>query len=182
MIKIFSCNTEYGSSDESSVDSFNDSIITDYSFSDDNNDEDVFFDYDESDTDVEEDALIGVNISHSLILWALNFGVSHTALTALLSILRHFGQKELPKHAKTLLSTPRTRISVRPCPPGEAFYFGIENCLVDMADTVFQNMNEIVTDFFIDGLSVSKSSNWEIWPIMGNFVGKYLIRHLSPQV
>lgn len=163
--------TEYDSSEESSMDSFNGSVITDYSFSDD----DVSLHCDDWDSDVEEDALIGVNISHSLILWALNYGISHTALTALLLILRHFGQKELPKHAKSLLSTPRTRISVRPCPPGEAFYYGIQNCLVDMDNSIFDNMTEVVTDFFIDGMTVSKSSTREIWPIMGSFVGNYEI-------
>lgn len=122
--------------------------------------------------------MIGVNISHSLILWALNFGISHSALTALLMILRHFGQKELPKHAKTLLKTPRTRISVRPCPPGEAFYYGIQNSLVNMVDSVFDSMDRILTDFFIDGITVSDSSSWEIWPIIGSFVGSYSIFRL----
>lgn len=106
------------------------------------------------------------------MLWALNFGISHTALTALLMVLRHFGQRELPKHARTLLKTPRIRIAVRPCPPGEAYYNGIQNSLLNIADTVFESMDTILTDFFVDGFSVSKSSTWEIWPILGSFVGK----------
>lgn len=165
--------TDYDS--DSSFDSSIESIITDYDLRDlSDDDENGFFD-DDSDTDIEEENLIGVNIAHSLILWALHFGISHTALTSLLMILRHYGHNELPKHAKTLLKTPRGRVAVRPCPPGEAFYFGIQNSLLKMDDAVFESMDKITTDFFIDGFSVSKSSNWQIWLILGSFAGTYLL-------
>lgn len=75
-------------------------------------------------------------------------------------------------HAKTLLNTPRTRVQVRECPPGKLTYFGIESCLQQMNDNLFENGREVLIDIFIDGLSASKSSKWEIWPVMGTLVGK----------
>lgn len=113
-------------------------------------------------------------ISTALILWAIKFGISHNALTSLLQILIRFGHaNELPKHAKTILKTPRKRIPVRHCISGQSFYFGIEKNLIDFDDQFFVDSNQVKIDIRIDGMSASKSSRCEIWPIMGSFVGKY---------
>lgn len=125
------------------------------------------------DSNFDEQFGFGTNIANCLIFWCLEFGISHNALTALLQILIHFGFKnELPKHAKTLLNTPRKSIQTRNCPPGKLAYLGIETALQDMDDPLFEDSEEVHIDFYIDGLSVSKSSKWEIWPVMGGLVGR----------
>lgn len=94
-------------------------------------------------------------------------------LLSLLQILKRFGHNDyLPKHAKTLLNTPRKSIETRDCPPGKLAYFGIETALKEMDDDLFEGSDTVEVDFYIDGLSVSKSSKWEIWPVMGGLVGR----------
>lgn len=116
--------------------------------------------------------VIGSTIDTSLVFWAIEFGISHSALTSLLKIIIRFGFKDdLPRHAKTLLNTPRTSIQTRDCAPGKLAYFGIEKGLMEMEDERFVNQDNISLNFYIDGMSTSKSSKWEIWPILASLVG-----------
>lgn len=154
-------------SDVSSVRSVDDFIYSDSSEDDWSSNESI------SSNDSELNEPFGSNIFDALIVWSLTFGISHNALTKLLQILRRFGYKDdLPMHAKTLLKTPRTRVHVRECAPGHLTYFGIESSLMEMMDDLFQAISKVVIDIFIDGLSVSKSSKWEIWPVIGRLVGR----------
>lgn len=110
------------------------------------------------------------NITKELTLWAIKFFISHSALTALLNILRKFGHTDLPKLARTLLRTPRKAVTPRVCLPGFFFYRGIQFNLLNYNNTELKEMDTINVDFFIDGLSVSEISKVKMWPIMGSFV------------
>lgn len=46
-----------------------------------------------------------------------------------------------------------------------------------MNDNIFENIQQVDLDIFIDGLTASKSSKWEIWPVMGSLVGKTPMYH-----
>lgn len=116
------------------------------------------------------------DISKELAIWAVKFGETHMSLTALLNILRRYGH-ELPKQARTLLHTPRVPIKPRSCPPGESFYYGIEKNLIEHCeDTSCLRADEIVVDFFFDGASLSNSSKWNIWPLIGAVADKLNLR------
>lgn len=160
---------EFSGSDNSSVSTTDDDIEldTDYFSS-----SDEFSSDDDEDDDTDDGFGPFSTLATALIVWALKFAISHNALTVLLTILRRFGHEELPKQAKTLLKTPRTKIQVRDCPPGQSFYFGIEKNLIDYDDSYFENSPNVTIDIGIDGMTKSKSSSWEIWPVMGAFVGK----------
>lgn len=108
----------------------------------------------------------GDTLRTALILWANCFGISHTALSALLLILKRFGHNELPKLARTLLHTPRKAVEPRPCAPGEFYYRGIQQNLFFYNDEFFNESDTVILDFFIDGLSLSESSKVKMWPIM----------------
>lgn len=112
---------------------------------------------------------IGDTIAKALVLWAVKFGISHTALSALLLILRRFGFKELPKLARTLLRTPRKAVDPRPCGLGEFYYRGIQFNLLHYNQDYLKKVDTIELDFFIDGLSLSDSSKVKMWPVMASF-------------
>lgn len=76
---------------------------------------------DESDDEIEQPTL-----TTSLMNWAIEYGITLVALTAL-SILRYHHQS-LPKDAKTLLHTNRNYI-IKQVADGAYFYFGIVNSL-----------------------------------------------------
>lgn len=122
-----------------------------------NSDSDVDMSEDEAECDF--NFSFADTLSTALILWAIAFGISHTALSALLVILRKFGHNELPKLARTLLRTPRKAVVPRPCAPGEYFYRGIQYYMYQYNDDFLTECDTVEVDFFIDGLSVSDSKN-----------------------
>lgn len=130
----------------------------------------------EENRDEHIDIIFKDTLSKALVLWAVKFFISHTALTALLLILKAFGHKELPKLASTLLRTPRKAVKPRVCLPGEFFYRGIEFNLLQYNYKFLKDCDEVILDFFIDGLSLSESSKVKMWPIMASFVGYPKIR------
>lgn len=73
---------------------------------------------DDSDEEIEQPSL-----TTSLMNWAIEYGITLVALTALLSILRCH-HPSLPKDAKTLLQTNRNYI-IKQVAGGAFFYFGI---------------------------------------------------------
>lgn len=149
------------------LDSDNESVSLDES------DDDKMFDDDDKMFDDDDDNYsftFGDTITKALVLWAVKFGISHTALTALLIILRRFGHLELPKLARTLLHTPRKAVTPRSCPPGQFFYRGIQYYMDQYDDEFLKENDTVEIDFFTDGLSLSDSSKVKMWPIMGSFV------------
>lgn len=107
-----------------------------------------------------------------LSFWAVLNKVKHNVVDDLLCILRKqpCGQN-LPKSAKTLLSTPRNTI-IRTVSQGYYVHFGIRAGLTE----VFELEQKITRDLNInlkiatDGLPLSDSSTSELWPIMGSIL------------
>lgn len=97
--------------------------------------------------------------------------IPHTSVTSLLSILKQRPCfNNLPKHAKSLLKTPRTT-NVREMPRGQFCYFGI----VPILESYFRryeekNEDHIKLQIGIDGLPISQSSESQLWPILGSIV------------
>lgn len=118
----------------------------------------------------------GETISKFLVIWAVKFGISHTALDDLLRILLKFGHNELPKLARTLLHTPKKAVEPRPCGTGEFYYRGIGFNMFHYDQAFLAETDTIEIDFFIDGLSLSESSKVKMWPIMGSFVNQPFVR------
>ncbi|XP_056449900.1 uncharacterized protein LOC130385424 [Gadus chalcogrammus] len=97
--------------------------------------------------------------------WAAKRNISHSALSELLPILRHCGL-DLPKDPRTLMSTSKN-CEVKEMGDGSYYYFGVANAIISqlsresppVVDTLTLRVN-------IDGISLSKSSKNELWPIL----------------
>lgn len=109
-----------------------------------------------------------VSLVESLANWAVQFGVSLVALTALLSLLRLY-RPELPKDARSILKT-KTAYKIQQKCGGLYYYRGVLTALHNILTQLIEN----VADGFafrlqinIDGLPLFKSSNLQLWPILG---------------
>ena len=113
----------------------------------------------------------GVSLTSRLSNWALTYGISHTALTALLAILC-FYHPELPRDARTILHT-KISYTVKELCNGLYHYFGIKSAI---AQTLSRLKDTLVSgsclrlQINIDGLPLFKSSNLQLWPILGLLV------------
>ncbi|KAL7825199.1 hypothetical protein AOLI_G00324060 [Acnodon oligacanthus] len=94
----------------------------------------------ESDFEPEEPG----SLIHSLCNWALTFGVSLIALTALLGLLR-FYHPDLPKDARTLLRM-KTDLSIQKRCGGLYYYFGFLSSI--------KNMLSQATESIVDGFTL----------------------------
>jgi len=123
---------------------------------------------DSDDDQSDEENLVSDDLVGSLASWAVNFGISLIALSALLTILRvHL--PFLPKDGRTLLRT-KTSYRTQMIAGGDFHYFGILNSL----KTAFENMWSKVPDQHIfrlqlnfDGIPLFKSNSVQFWPILG---------------
>ncbi|KAL1279273.1 hypothetical protein QQF64_025946 [Cirrhinus molitorella] len=108
------------------------------------------------------------SLSDSISNWAINFGISLVALTALLCILRSC-HPDLPKDARTLLKT-KTKYSILERAGGQYHYFGIltsiRNVLSKYVHTLADGFS-LKLQINIDGLPLFKSSSLQLWPILG---------------
>jgi hypothetical protein len=136
-------------------------------------DNDVNLDTDENvNMEIEENINIDdkKNLVAKLCDWALLFGISHVALTALLMILRiSLPDEQLPKDARTLLRTPRKTV-IRKVSPGNYFHYGLLKGIMDQLKNHMNHsgiLDKIYIDIGIDGLPIAKSSRSQLWPILG---------------
>lgn len=101
--------------------------------------------------------------------WAVRYKISHTALSALLSLLKS-KHPELPKDARTLLSTPCSIATVAKC-GGQYYHFGVAASVVTKLAKYepgeVANLEEISLQINIDGLPLFKSTSAQLWPILG---------------
>lgn len=124
---------------------------------------------DDNNDNLDEDTLRKI----SLIGWTIKHNIPHAALDGLLVVLRDYwtGREILPKCLKTLLGTLGARYVIRPMRDiggfvGEFTYCGIQQGLEHCINPEAHETDDIDLQFHCDGLSVSKSSNSEIWPIL----------------
>lgn len=113
----------------------------------------------------------GATLTRRLSNWAITYGISHIALTALLAILCLY-HPELPKDARTILHT-KISYTVKELCNGFYHYFGIKSAI---AQTLSRQKKKMVSgsclrlQISIDGLPLFKSSNLQLWPILGLLV------------
>jgi len=84
-------------------------------------------------------------------------------------LLPCYGELGLPKTCKTLLKTLR-ETPVRAVDNGFYYHFGLDRSVVEMLEKMGVNSlknNELMLQFNIDGLPIAKSSNSQLWPILG---------------
>lgn len=108
-------------------------------------------------------------IIDSLRLWAIQYGITLRALSALLKILISAGLWYLKSDARTLLKTPRT-VSLADVCGGKYWYSGIRANI----QRLFIGLKKSITiklGFNIDGLPLHKSSKVNFWPILGHVFG-----------
>lgn len=113
-----------------------------------------------------------VDLRSSLADWAIEFGISLIALSALLSILtRH--HPFLPKDGRTLLKT-KTKYNIENLAGGTFHYFGVVNAF----QWIFNSLYSVLPDghtfrlqLNFDGLPLFKSTGTQFWPILGMLQG-----------
>jgi len=109
-----------------------------------------------------------VSLLDSLASWAIQFSVSLVALTALLSLLRVY-HPELPKDARTILKTKMDYRIQEKC-GGFYHYRGILKALYNTLTQLIVSVADGFTfrlQINIDGLPLFKSTNMQLWPILG---------------
>lgn len=109
-----------------------------------------------------------LSIKDDLINWAVQYQISHTAVTALLQIVRkHNFDICFPKNCKSLLKTPR-HTNIRKVAPGEYFHNGLITGILEFLRNSPDNIDLIEVQISIDGLPISNSSTNQLWPILGS--------------
>lgn len=121
--------------------------------------------YNTLDTVTNPESLILSDISR----WAAKSGCSRECLNQLLLILRKHGMTELPADSRTLLETPRHVETAHKC-GGIYSYVGIVKQVKKMLKLhhCLMNENNLFLTVNIDGLPLSKSSQSQLWPILGS--------------
>ena len=106
------------------------------------------------------------DISFQIAQGVALFGISLSAVAALLIILRRVGL-ELPKDPKTLLKTP-TSYKVKEAGGGSFCYIGLQTALKNYANLItdFIPNFELTLHVNKDGIPLFKSSNTQLWPIL----------------
>lgn len=104
-----------------------------------------------------------------LLYWYNHYDTSQSSLSFLLKGLNKFDHPELPLDARTLTKSSNNSVSIEPLGTGTYVHYGIEKALLNQMTCVCsaQIPNDISLNIHIDGLSVSKSSRSQLWPILG---------------
>lgn len=102
----------------------------------------------------------------SIAMWALEGNISHQNVRKLLKIIKsHPCHRHWPSDPRTLFGTVR-HVNVKSMPPGCYYHFGLENGLLQFMVKENYKKSSIMLAFGIDGLSLSKSSGSQFWPIL----------------
>ncbi|KYN07563.1 hypothetical protein ALC62_01469 [Cyphomyrmex costatus] len=129
------------------------------------------------------------NFINAVAVWAIKYGISHSALIPLMKILNTFTNTMFFKDPRTLLETPRN-IDIYTMDDGQYCHFNINSIMQKMITDVRESGTNIaVLDllFNIDGItrglqhmSISRSSNACFWPILlsKNVCGKVYVAGL----
>lgn len=109
------------------------------------------------------------SFSFLLRAWAVEYNVSHMALTFLLKLLRKEGHIELPKASRTLLRTPKN-VKVTNIGKGRYWYRSLKDKLSDVCEMI-KCPSVLKLSIHIDGLPPYRSSKLEFWPIQCSIKG-----------
>ena len=106
-------------------------------------------------------------VRNKLCKWAVKHKEKHSSVTSLLTILReHPCFEKFPRHARTMLETPRKSRPIIQMSPGSYVHFGLESgvrCYVNQKKTVESPLKLRIG---IDGVPVSKNPELNAWPIL----------------
>lgn len=108
-------------------------------------------------------------MTESLKQWAIEYGITRRALSALLKILISAGLWYLASDSRTLLKTPRCVSVIDMC--GGKYWHGgirknIERLFIGIKKDIAINLS-----FNIDGLPLFKNSKVTFWPILAHVFG-----------
>lgn len=112
------------------------------------------------------------DLQSSLADWAIEFGISLIALSALLSILKIY-HPSLPKDGRTLLKT-NLSFKISSVAGGMFHYCGILNSIRTILDAIWSNVPDrhvFKLQLNFDGLPLFKSTSTQFWPILGLLQG-----------
>lgn len=99
----------------------------------------------------------------ALASWSVSNGIKHDQLRGLLKIWNeHVPLPVLPVDPRTLLQTPRN-VGIK---ENKYWYRGLKIALQKMLETTATPPDDLSLKFNVDGISVSKSSAMECWPIL----------------
>lgn len=100
--------------------------------------------------------------------------IPHNTANKLLKILKNHGHIELPNDVRVLVHTLRNAsVNIIPVGNGHYVYFSLSSSLERSIKmySIFIKSNDIRLNINIDGLSISKSSGSQLWPIMASIEG-----------
>lgn len=110
-------------------------------------------------------------ISDDIRDWAIEFDITHKALTRLLHILKRHEIDVPVVDARTFLNTPRPHsYDVKTFSRGQYIHYGLGRALttiINQTPQAFLGRTVIQLDLNIDGLPIAKSSKSQLWPILG---------------
>lgn len=106
-----------------------------------------------------------------LASWAVEENISQTSLRSLLRGIKKYTCDKchcnIPSDPRTLLGTPRIT-DVKNCAGGEYYHFSLLKSIENSFSFLPKNLNNIKICINIDGLPLSKSSQQQLWPILGS--------------
>lgn len=108
--------------------------------------------------------------------WAVNNGIKHDQLRGLLKIWNEYVPlPPLPIDPRTILATPR-RVIIK---ENKYWYRGLKSALQKMMENCTDIPDDLSLKFNMDGITISKSSGIECWPILVEFAG---LEKISPEI
>lgn len=128
------------------------------------------FDDEHSLTDSDSVKSIKDDFKTELKHWATQYQIPHNALNSLIKIVSPLCDG-LPKDSRTLLTTP-LQLEVTKLDTGELIYLGLLSQIkkqIKLLDDTDNNVGnrKIKVSFNIDGLPLFKSTNTQLWPVLG---------------
>lgn len=143
-------------------------IVNEYLNFSDEFEQQTLSDTDSNSDDSRDESVENETIDDFLRNWVIESNIPQNAVSSLLKYLKNHGHPNLPQDCRTLMKTPKTRIVI-PVYPGNYVHIGLKNGLNKYLasaefDTTLQK--EVLLDFNIDGVPVSKSSTECFWPIL----------------
>lgn len=96
--------------------------------------------------------------------WAVSTNQPHSSVNWILKIMAQHGHNELPKDARTLLSTPKVVERQAKC-NGEYIYYGLERGIRRILAQC-PAVTDINLCINVDGIPVFKSNNSQFWPML----------------
>ena len=89
--------------------------------------------------------------------WKMENNVPQNHLSRLLKILKKHHGDPYPADARTLMKTPRSKITPLPMYPGEYYHFGVEQGVLSYSDDFLRILSDIELDIGADGFQFTKS-------------------------